>query len=66
MITLFHNNLLLRRIGLPLLKAFNRNISIRHPWTGDRFQLSLFEHKGYWFHGKNREANEMHAFGCLI
>lgn len=61
-----HRNLLLRRIALPVLKALNRNITIKHPWTQDKIELSLFEHKGYWFHGKNREQQEMTAFGCLI
>ena len=61
-----HQNLLLRRLVLPLLKIFNRDIFISHPWTNDRVRLSLFEHKGYWFHGKNRENDEMLAFGRLI
>ena len=61
-----HKNPLLRRIALPLLKLFNRDIFLKHPWTGDKFKLSLFEHKGYWFYGKNRECDEMIAFGCLL
>ena len=61
-----HKNPSLRRIALPLLKLFNRDIFINHPWTGDKFKLSLFEHKGYWFYGKNRECDEMIAFGCLL
>jgi FkbM family methyltransferase len=61
-----HKILALRRVALPLLKALNRDICIRHPWTGGQFQLALFEHKGYWFHGKNREIEEMLAFGCLV
>ena len=55
----FHRITSLRRIALPLLKFFNCDIFINHPWTGDRFKLSVYEHKGYWFHGKNREYDEM-------
>jgi FkbM family methyltransferase len=61
-----HKNPLLRRIGLPLLRLFNRDVLIDHPWTGDQLKLALFEHKGYWFYRKNRERNEMIAFGCLL
>jgi hypothetical protein len=61
-----HKNPLLRRIILPLLKLVNRDIFINCPWTGDKLKLSLFEHKGYWFYRKNRERDEMIAFGCLL
>lgn len=61
-----HRNALLRRIALPFLKHFNRDILIDHPWTGDTLRLALFEHKGYWFYRKNRERDEMIAFGCLL
>lgn len=61
-----HQKPSLRRIALPLLKFFNRDIWLDHPWTGDKFKLALFEHKGYWFYGKNRERDEMIAFGCLL
>ena len=61
-----YQNLLLRRVVLPLLKAFNRDIYFSHPWTNEKLRLSLFEHKGYWFHGKNRENAEMFAFSRLI
>jgi len=58
-----HQQPSLRRIALPLLKFCNRDISIDHPWTGDRLKLALFEHKGYRFYGKNRARDEMIAFG---
>ena len=61
-----HQKPSLRRIALPLLKFFNRDKWLDHPWTGDKFKLVLFEHKGYWFYGKNRERNEMIAFGHLL
>ena len=59
-------NYLLRRIALPLLKLFNRDIEIDHPWTRGKIKLALFEHKGYWFYGKAREFNSMLAFDCLL
>lgn len=61
-----HQKPSLRRVALPLLKLFNRDILLDHPWTGDKLKLALFEHKGYWFYRKNREFDEMIAFGCLL
>lgn len=55
-----------RSIGLPLLKALNRDISIRHHWSDHTVKLSLFAHKGYWFHGRRREAEEMEAIRALV
>ncbi len=58
---------LLRRVFLPLLKAFgDRDISIRHHYTGQTLSLHLFKHKGYWFHGKRREQETMRLFSRLI
>ncbi|MFM9965523.1 MAG: FkbM family methyltransferase [Planctomycetaceae bacterium] len=45
----------LRRFVLPVLKWLSRDIHIRHHFTGDRFRLHSYLHKGYWYHGKNRE-----------
>jgi FkbM family methyltransferase len=56
----------LRAIVLPLLKLFNRDICIKHHWTGDRFFLNLFKHKGYWYHGVRRESKEMLAFEKIL
>jgi FkbM family methyltransferase len=61
-----NENRLLRSIGLPLLKALNRDISIRHHWPGRKIKLNLFAHKGYWFHGRRREAEEMSAIRAMI
>lgn len=55
-----------RRIVLPLLRFFNRDISIVHRWTGDRVLLRLFEDRGYWFHGRRRERDEMLAVARLL
>jgi FkbM family methyltransferase len=59
-------NLLIRSIGLPILKAFNRDISIRHHWLNRKVKLNLFTHKGYWYHGRRREAKEMNAISAMV
>jgi FkbM family methyltransferase len=42
------------------------DLSIRHHWTGDRFKVHLFKHKGYWYHGRRREAETMRLFAELL
>ena len=49
----------LRRIVLPVLKWLSRDIQIRHHFTGDRFRLHSYLHKGYWYHGRNRERQSL-------
>lgn len=66
MLSRLNESRLLRSIGLPLLKAFNRDISIRHHWLDCKIKLNLFAHKGYWFHGPRRESAEMNAIRALI
>ncbi len=49
-----------RRIGLPVLRRINPgDITIRHHWTGRRFVLHSYRHKGYWYHRGNRELDTM-------
>ena len=61
-----YRNSWLRRLAFLFLKFFNRDFYINHPWTRDKFKLALFEHKGYWFHRRNREVDEMIAFERLL
>lgn len=61
-----HNIKLLRALVLPILKTLDRDITIKHHWTGDPVTLSLFAHKGYWFHGKERESFEMSTIQSLL
>lgn len=61
-----NENRLLRSIGLPLLKVLNRDIVIRHRWVDRKVKLSLFTHRGYWYHGRHREAEEIDAIRALI
>jgi FkbM family methyltransferase len=50
-----------------LLRTFNPGtIRIRHHHTGDRVALDAFKHKGYWYHGKRREAKTMELFRELV
>ncbi len=58
---------LLRRILLPLLKWANPgDITINHHYTKQSFRLHAFTHKGYWYHGGNREKATMNSFKRLI
>lgn len=66
MLNRLQENRLLRSIGLPILKAINRDISIRHHWIDRKIMLNLLAHKGYWFHGRRREADEMNAIRAMI
>ena len=36
----------------------DRDVRVRHAVTGDPLVLHLFRHRGYWFHGRTREARE--------
>jgi FkbM family methyltransferase len=63
----FYTIKLLREWLLPLFARFNLgNITIRHHFTQERFYLHSFKHKGYWFHGANREQMTMTQFAKLI
>lgn len=66
MVRNLYRNRTLRSFVLPVLRLVNRDIKIRHHWTGHKIRLNLFRHKGYWFHGRRRELREMQAFEKLI
>ena len=58
---------LLRKYGLRLLKAFGRDIRISHHWVaGQKIRLHSFKHKGYWWHGRNREHDAMETVARLL
>lgn len=58
---------LLRRVALPVLRRVNPgDISVHHPWTGDRLTLHSFNHREYWYLGFRRELDTMLAFARLI
>lgn len=62
-----HTNRVIRALVVPMLKRLNPgDITIAHHYTRQPFRLHSYRHKGYWFHGKNREKSEMAAFALLI
>jgi len=62
-----YNIQVLRRLVLPALKKLNPgSITVRHHWTHDPVVLDAFRHKGYWYHGKQREKQTMLLFGELV
>lgn len=64
---MLYKNMTLRKIVLPLMKRFSFDFTIGHHWLpGARVYLSLFQHKGYWYHGRARELETMEAFARLI
>lgn len=43
-----------------MMRRFNPgDITIRHHWTGRKFVVHSYRHKGYWFHRGNRELDTM-------
>ena len=57
---------ILRLIFIPLLKKFNFELKWKHDITKRPFYLKVFDHKGYWFYGKEREKDELKFFKKLI
>ena len=63
----FTGNLRLRSLLFPVFNRLNPgDITIRHHYTGDRLRIHSFRHRGYWWHGSNREAESIAAFRTLI
>lgn len=56
----------IRKVAVALLRATERDITVKNPWTGDRLLLNSFRHKGYWFRGKQRERATMEMLGKLL
>lgn len=56
----------LRRVILPLLRKVDVDVTIKHHWTSDPLCLNVFKHKGYWYHGRDRELSTMQLFGELL
>ena len=58
---------LARRVLLPAFRRVNvGDVNIKHHWTGDSFRVHSFRHKGYWWHGRKREAESMQMFARLV
>lgn len=57
----------IRKSALYLLGLLGRDINITHHWvSGHSVRLHSYKHKGYWWHGKNREHDEMISAQRLI
>jgi FkbM family methyltransferase len=62
-----HRNRLLRNLFLKLFSRINPgDITVRHHFTAKPLRLHSFKHKGYWFHGRNREATTMSLFKQIV
>jgi FkbM family methyltransferase len=62
-----HESKILRRIVLPLFARFNPgDVTIKHHFTGDRIRIHSYRHKGYWYHGRRREADTMRLFARFV
>lgn len=62
-----HHIKLLRKILLPIFRVMNLgDIYVKHARTGHKILLHSFNHKGYWFKGKNREKESMKLYESLI
>jgi len=57
----------LRKVFIPLLQTFSFDFRVTHPWVkGQKYLLNSFLHKGYWYHGSNREKLSMNLFKKII
>ena len=57
----------LRQLVLFVVRKFEFDIRLGHHWVaGCKFKLNTFLHKGYWFHGKNREKSTMLLFSQIV
>ena len=53
---------IIRKVALKLLKITALDIVINHHYTGRKFKLNSYNHKGYWYHGKKREEETVSIF----
>lgn len=64
---MIHNFGTLRRVVLPLLKATAIDVTVAHHWVpAARLKLNSYLHKGYWYHGRQRESDTMTLFAELV
>lgn len=57
----------LRRIALAALRKAACDFRMRNPWSPQStLTLNLYTHKGYWWHGRQRERETMKAFASLV
>lgn len=56
----------LRKIIFPFFRLLDLNLLYFHPVSKRLFYLKFWSHKGYWFYGANREAEEINLIKKLI
>jgi FkbM family methyltransferase len=60
-------NAAIRKLLIPIFQRVNLgDIILHHHWTGDKFQLHSFTHKGYWFYGRARNRAILERVRSLI
>ncbi len=56
-----HRNKILRQLLLPLFRKINLgDIKVKHAHTGNKILLHSYNHKGYWYKGRER------AWLCML
>lgn len=53
---------IIRNLALKLLKITAKDVVIKHHYTGSKFKLNSYNHKGYWYHGRKREEETVSIF----
>ena len=56
----------MRSFLLFILKNLKFDFKLKHHYTGFRFFLNSYYHKGYWFYGSKREYNTIQNFYKII
>jgi len=56
----------MRKLILFLLKNLKFDFKFKHHYTGFRFLLNSYYHKGYWFYGSKREYSTIQIFFRII
>ena len=60
------SNRTIRAIALPILRRFDRPITVKNPYSGMPLRLLSYTHKSYWFYGKHLEEQTMQRFAKLL
>jgi FkbM family methyltransferase len=56
----------MRKLVLFFIKNIKFNFKLNHHYTGFKFFLNLYHHKGYWYYGAKREYSTVQNFFKII
>ena len=56
----------LRKIVIYFLKKFSFDMKIKNPYSGTKFLINTYRHKGYWYFGDKREEKTTKSIKSLI